>query len=134
MVYRYDISYQEIGLTATSFVAQLLEQGHVSHSSDELSEDQNRHLSGWIRGLFNPEGISDEVMSSCRPQEFYMLVPTLISQTVFACTAEVLGKDSMKGGLECESPIHLSYETSTDPSQIFLKRSSFPRWLVLSTG
>jgi len=100
-VYRYDLTYHDINISSSSFVAELLERGHISLTPSELSEDQSKHLSGWLRGLFDSESMSDETMSSCRPQEFYLLVPTLFSQTVQACSADVLGFEAVKNGLEC---------------------------------
>ncbi|KAF2840549.1 Med5-domain-containing protein [Patellaria atrata CBS 101060] len=99
-VYRYNLSTAEIGIPHSSFVAQLVENGHLAYGNDELDEAQNKHLGAWLRGLFDTDGLSDEVMSSCRPQEFYLLVPTLLRQTVFACSADILGIDTIKAGLE----------------------------------
>jgi mediator of RNA polymerase II transcription subunit 5 len=73
---------------------------------EELNEEQQKQLASWIKGLFDTDGIgiTDEVTSSCRPQQFYMLVPTLFSQTVYACTEGILGMEAVKGGLECKYP------------------------------
>jgi len=104
-VVRYDLHYYDLGIGQESFVAQLLERGHLSMTPDELSDEQGRQLGNWLRGLYDrdKEGLSDEVFSSCRPQQFYLIVPTLFSQTVYACSAEVLSLDSVKGGLECKT-------------------------------
>ena len=103
-VYRFELSYNDLGITQDSFVGQLLERGHRSIPLDELSEDQGKHLGDWLKGLFDAdkEGISNDVFASCRPQDFYLIVPTLFSQTVMACSYEVLSLDSVKGGLECK--------------------------------
>lgn len=103
-VHRYDLTALDLGITnGESFVAQLLDKGHTSVLIDELSEEKNRQLDGWIRGLFEADnGISDELMSSCRPQDFYMLVPTLFSQSILACQANVMSVETLRGGLECE--------------------------------
>ncbi|KAF2100783.1 Med5-domain-containing protein [Rhizodiscina lignyota] len=97
---RFSLESHDIGILPSSFVAQLLVKGHISRNLDELSEDERKYLDGWILGLFNPEGISDEVMSACRPQEFYMLCPTICAQAVYACAAEVLDIKTLKSGLE----------------------------------
>jgi mediator of RNA polymerase II transcription subunit 5 len=101
-VHRYDLSFHELGLNQESFVAHLLERGDISVTPDELTDEQGRHLGSWLRGLFDSdkEGLSNDVFSSCRPQQFYLIVPTLFSQTVYACSADVLSLDSVKGGLE----------------------------------
>ncbi|KAJ4294602.1 mediator complex subunit [Kalmusia sp. IMI 367209] len=101
-VHRYELTYNDLGIGHESFVAQLLERGHCNIAPDELTEEQGKHLGGWLRGLFDAdkEGLSNDVFASCRPQEFYLIVPTLFSQTVMACSADVLSLDSVKGGLE----------------------------------
>ena len=103
-VHRYDLTYHDLSISYDSFVAQLLERGHHNVPPDELTDEQGRHLGSWLRGLYDSdkEGLSNEVFASCRPQEFYLIVPTLFSQTVMACSAEVLSLDSVKGGLECK--------------------------------
>jgi mediator of RNA polymerase II transcription subunit 5 len=102
-VYRYDLSYHDLGIPQESFVAQFIDHGHISLSPEQLTQDQGRQLGTWLRGLFDSgEGLSNEVFASCRPQEFYLIVPTIFSQTVFACSNDVLSLESVKGGLECE--------------------------------
>jgi mediator of RNA polymerase II transcription subunit 5 len=102
LINRFGLDSHEIGIPSSSFVAKLLVQGHVSRNLDDLTEEERRNVDGWILGLFNPEGISDEVMSACRPQEFYMLAPTIASQAIQACTAGVLDIKTLKSGLECK--------------------------------
>ncbi|KAF2204756.1 Med5-domain-containing protein [Delitschia confertaspora ATCC 74209] len=101
-VHRYSLSFHDLGIGQDTFVAQLLERGHMSVSPDELTEEQGGHLGNWLRGLYDSdkEGLSNEVFSSCRPQQFYLIVPTIFSQTVYACSGDVLSLDSVKGGLE----------------------------------
>lgn len=102
-VHRYEATIHDLGLSNDgSFVARLLAKGSGSQRIEDLHEEQNAHLGGWIRGLFEAEGISDELMSSCPPQDFYLLIPMLFSQSVAACDANVLDLDTLKGGLECE--------------------------------
>lgn len=103
-VHRYDMTYHDLGINHDSFVAQLLERGHQSVSPDDLTDEQGRHLGAWLKGLYDldKEALSNDVFASCRPQDFYLLVPTLFSQTVMACSAEVLSLESVKGGLECK--------------------------------
>ncbi|KAF1973144.1 mediator of RNA polymeras-like protein II transcription subunit 5 [Bimuria novae-zelandiae CBS 107.79] len=100
--YRYELSYHDLGITHDSFVAQLLERGHRSLTPNEMNADQDKHLSGWLCGLFDADkdGLSNDVFASCRPQDFYLIVPTLFSQIVLGCDAEVLSLESVKGGLE----------------------------------
>ncbi|KAI9832948.1 MAG: mediator complex subunit [Phylliscum demangeonii] len=101
-VHRYDLTAADVGIAGREpFVARLLTQGHQSQRLEQLSEAGRQQLGGWIRGLFEADnGISDELMSLCPPQDFYMLVPTLLQQSILACTADVMSRDTLKGGLE----------------------------------
>lgn len=101
--YRYNLSHVELGLRAhDSFVSKLLCQGHLSRAMEELNEQESKHLDGWIRGLFDNEsgGLGDELMSSCPPQDFYLLIPTLFHHIVLACSTKNLSEEGLKGGLE----------------------------------
>ncbi|KAK5163415.1 hypothetical protein LTR04_002562 [Oleoguttula sp. CCFEE 6159] len=106
-VHRYNLTILDIGISSpSSFVAKVLEQGSTSQPNSTLSKEQSRCLNGWVLGLFETDetgetkGISDDTMSLCSPQEFYLLVPTLFDQTVNACMVRVLDVDTMKEGLE----------------------------------
>ncbi|KAG2420630.1 hypothetical protein HFD88_000243 [Aspergillus terreus] len=99
--YRYDLSAYDLGIANNdSFVLRLLERGSSSQKLDELSESQNKHLGSWIGALFIAEGISEETMSACSPQEFYLLASTLFSQSLAACEAGKLEFETLKGGFE----------------------------------
>ena len=104
-VYRYKLSIADLGLQQpNSFVARWIEHGSSATLNADLSSSENEHLSIWVKALFNAEGggLSDQPMSSCTPQEFYLLVPTLFSNIVLASTANVLTDEVMKSGIECE--------------------------------
>ncbi|KAL4964826.1 putative RNA polymerase II mediator complex subunit Nut1 [Aspergillus stella-maris] len=99
--YRYDLRPFDLGVTSgNSFLVKLLERGSSSQKLDELSGKQNKNIEDWIAALFIAEGISEETMSSCSPQEFYMLVSTLFAQSLGACEAGKLEFDTLKGGFE----------------------------------
>ncbi|KAL4937955.1 hypothetical protein BDV06DRAFT_64670 [Aspergillus oleicola] len=99
--YRYDLRPFDLGVTSgNSFIIKLLERGSSSQKLDELSEKQNKNIEDWIAALFIAEEISEETMSSCSPQEFYMLVSTLFAQSLGACEAGKLEFDTLKGGFE----------------------------------
>jgi mediator of RNA polymerase II transcription subunit 5 len=104
MVYRYDLTYYDIGIGHDTFIAKLLKRGHHSTLPDEMTEEQGKHLGNWLKGLYDAdkEGLSNDVFASCRPQDFYLIVPTLFRQTVMACSVGVLSFESVKGGLECK--------------------------------
>ncbi|KAF2490783.1 Med5-domain-containing protein [Lophium mytilinum] len=100
-VHRHELTYHDLGIQPGSFISQILERGHLSIPADELTDEQGRHLGGWLRGLLTEDSAAiDDVMKSCRMQDFYLLMPTLFSQIIYACSAEVLSMDSVKGALE----------------------------------
>jgi mediator of RNA polymerase II transcription subunit 5 len=108
-IYRYEFSPAEVGINKDSFIARYLAHDHQEQLQSQLSDEQSRHLAGWIKGLLDSDGIPEEVTSSCQPQQFYMLVPTIISQTILACSAGILGIDAIGNGLEC----NLSHPSKT---------------------
>ncbi|TAQ91392.1 hypothetical protein B7494_g372 [Chlorociboria aeruginascens] len=102
-VYRYNLSALDIGIRSSdSFIAKLMHEGHLSRTMDALSQQEQNQLDGWIRGLFDNEsgGLGDELMSSCPPQDFYLIVPTLFNHIVLACSTNNLSDEQLKGGLE----------------------------------
>lgn len=103
--HRYSLSLTDLGIRSPdSFVAKLLSSGHISRPLEELTEQERGHLGGWIQGLFDTEsgGLGDELMSSCPPQDFYLLVATLFYQTVLAVSTDRLSEESLKSGVECK--------------------------------
>ena len=103
------MSYAQLGKVAEdSFIPQLLRNGNKGLPIDQLGEEKHTLLGGWIKALFGDgEGISDELYSSCRPQDFFLLVPTLFAQSVEACNRGMVDMVTMKGGLECKSILFL---------------------------
>ena len=104
-VHRYDLNASDVGLPSNnSFVWKLLEKNATSRSLSNLSDAEKGHLDGWIRGLFASDGggLGDELMSSCPPQDFYLLVPKLFHQIVLAFMTQKLPDDSLKNCLECK--------------------------------
>ncbi|KAI2643530.1 mediator of RNA polymerase II transcription subunit 5 [Xylaria nigripes] len=102
-VYRYNLSAVDLGIRSSdSFVAKLLNQGQLSRPLEELTDSEKVHLDGWIQGLFDTEtgGLGDELMSSCPPQEFYLLVPTLFQNIMLALDMKCLGDENLKTGVE----------------------------------
>ncbi|EGS17271.1 uncharacterized protein CTHT_0065900 [Thermochaetoides thermophila DSM 1495] len=102
-VYRYNLSTADLGIRSSgSFVAKLLNGVDRCQPLEQLSEQEKSHLGGWIHGLFDTEagGLGDELMSSCPPQDFYLLAPTLFHQIVNALSAGYLTDEMLKGGLE----------------------------------
>ncbi|CAL5873937.1 uncharacterized protein PFLUO_LOCUS8222 [Penicillium psychrofluorescens] len=99
--FRYDMNASDIGVSGNgSFLLKLLDGGSYSQKLAELTDKQNKDLGAWIAALFIAEGISEETMSSCSPQEFYMLVATLFDQSLGACESGKLDFETLKGGFE----------------------------------
>ncbi|EEQ83598.2 RNA polymerase II mediator complex subunit Nut1 [Blastomyces dermatitidis ER-3] len=99
--YKYGLSHYDLGISnPDSFILRLLQHGCSSQRLEDLDEKQKNNLGAWITALFIAEGISDESMSSCSPQEFYFLVSTLFSQSLAACETGKLEFETLKGGFE----------------------------------
>jgi mediator of RNA polymerase II transcription subunit 5 len=111
-VYRYDLTYHDIGIGANTFMARVITKGHHSILPDDMTAEQNKHLGNWLKGLFDTgnEGLSNDVFASCRPQDFYVIAPTLFQQIVLALSHGILSFDTVKGGLECKVPLLFSLE------------------------
>ena len=105
LVYRYGLTRADLGIRSpNSFVAKLLDGGDLWRPLEECSEQEKAHLNSWIQGLFSTEagGLGDDLLSSCPPQDFYLLTPSLFHQIVIALSMGYLTDDMLKGGLECK--------------------------------
>lgn len=99
--HQYRFNWEDLGIESpNSFVQQYLRTSSASRSLEELSSHENEILGAWIKGLFETESISDELMSMCKPQEFHLLVATLFDQSLKACQAGVLPLETLKAGFE----------------------------------
>ena len=99
--HRFNLKLDEMGLgDGDSFVAHYLKSRSTSRPVEDLSEHEKSLLGSWVKGLFETEGISDELMSACKPSEFHLLVATLFDQSLKACQAKILTMETLKGGLE----------------------------------
>ncbi|OJD27964.1 hypothetical protein ACJ73_00638 [Blastomyces percursus] len=108
--HKYGLSHYDLGISnPDSFVLRLLQHGCSSQRLEDLDEKQKNNLGAWITALFIAEGISDESMASCSPQEFYFLVSTLFSQSLAACETGKLEFETLKGGFELMALIWLGH-------------------------
>ncbi|KAK3373899.1 mediator complex, subunit Med5 [Lasiosphaeria ovina] len=101
--YRYSFTLADLGIrSADSFMGKLLSRGQLCRPLEEFSEQEKSHMNGWIHGLFDSEagGLGDELMASCPPQDFYLLMPTLFHHIVLALSTGYLTEEMLKGGLE----------------------------------
>ena len=105
LVFRQHFNLQDSDLGISypdSFVLKYIRNGRNARNPSDLTEQENQLLGGWIRGLFETEEISDELMSMYSPKDFHLLVATLFDQSLRACEAGVLGLDNLKGGFQCK--------------------------------
>lgn len=117
VVYRYNLSVLDLGIRSPdSFVAKLLGKGLLARPLDDLNEQEENQLSGWIHGLFDADGagLADELLSSCPPQNLYLLIPTLFHNIVLAFSTGFLTEESLKTGIECKfnSPVQPNASSS----------------------
>jgi mediator of RNA polymerase II transcription subunit 5 len=102
IIYRFDLSTSDIGVSRDSFMVRYLENSSKTISPTDLTEDDKKQFAIWTKGLHNPDSITDEVLSSCKPQEFYLLAPTLYGYLVFAIVAKTVTLEVVKTPLECK--------------------------------
>lgn len=115
--YRYNLKITDLGsVHEQSFICRLLESGSESQPFETFTQDQEKQFTGWIHGLFETEGISDDLMSACPPQDFYMLAPTIFEQSINACRYRTMSVESLKSGLERKDDYTL-YLTEADKLQ-----------------
>ncbi|KKF95487.1 Mediator of RNA polymerase II transcription subunit 5 [Ceratocystis platani] len=101
--YRYNLSPPDMGIRSPdSFVAKLIREGHLSKTLAELTPTEESRLSVWTHSLFGGDtgGLTDELMASCPPQDFYLLVATLFKNMVVANSEGTLSDEALKGGIE----------------------------------
>ena len=103
VTHRYELTPAELGITnPTSFVRQLLEMEAAEESYDDLHESKRNHLGDWVAALFVADSLSDELTSSCSPRDFYKILPTLLDQSLIACSSGKLSVEVLKSGFECK--------------------------------
>lgn len=108
LVYRrYDLAPEDMGIDQNqdSFCARTVRQlqrtsSWPATSLEDLSTDQRELLGGWITGLFDTDGISDELMRSCSAKDLIHLAPLIFQQAITACAKGVIDFDALRGGLE----------------------------------
>ena len=101
--HRFGLNSTDLGITdADSFVLRLLDQSSTENNLDQMDDTTKQNLGSWINALFIADALSDELTSSCSPQDFYLLVPTLFSQSLAACNAGKLTPEALKSGFECK--------------------------------
>ena len=101
--HHFSLQDQDLGIDHSgSFISRYLRDGQVSRDPSILTDHESQRLGDWIRGLYVTEGINDELMSTCSPKDFHLLVATLFDQSLKGCQIGKLGLDTLRGGFECE--------------------------------
>ncbi len=99
--HRFKLQPADMGIeTPNSFVIKYFKDSSMSRPIEDLSEHESQLLGAWIKGLFESEAISDELISTCKPKEFYLLVTTLFDQSLKACQANILALETLRGGFD----------------------------------
>lgn len=116
-VERFGLKSQDIAsLSNNSFVAEMMISSTEALRHEELSQAQQGYLTDWARALFETEGISDELMAGCPPQEFYRIVGSLFRAIVTASRRGALSGDKLRNGLECTLFVFVSETLLKDGS------------------
>ena len=98
---RFTLAIEELGFDVQdSWVQQYLRASPISRPLSDLSEHESEILGAWIKGLFEAEVISDELMSMSKPKEFHLQVTTLFDQSIKARQSGVLSFEKLKGGFD----------------------------------
>jgi mediator of RNA polymerase II transcription subunit 5 len=96
---RLRLSLSDLGVQ-DGFVAQYF--GHEGIEIPAPSEELLKHLGDWIYAMFIAEGLSDEVTTTCSPQQFYILIPNLLRQASMAHQKGKLSLDALRDGVNCK--------------------------------
>ena len=101
----FSLDTSDLGIFSNSFLLKYLDMGRAARDVKRLSESETKQLNDWILNLYGTEGISDELMSTCGPKDFHLLVATLFETSLMACVMDKIGLDTLKEGFECMYPI-----------------------------
>lgn len=107
LAFRHHFTLQETDLGAgfsDTFLRSYFHEGRTARRPADLLDSERQRLGNWVKGLFEADGISDELMSNCPPKDFYLLIPTLFDQSVKAFQNGLLSSETVKSGFECMRP------------------------------
>ena len=100
---RLGLSDSELGIRKKDgFLGEYFKHENCEDDVDNLSEEKKSHLGNWINALYVAEGLSDELFTNCSPHDFYLLIPTLLRQSVTAHQQGKLTLDLLTAGLDCK--------------------------------
>ncbi|KIV78507.1 hypothetical protein PV11_10217 [Exophiala sideris] len=98
---RLQLPQSDLGIRKKDgFLSEYMNNGDSEKELGSLSEVRMAHLGNWINALYLAEGLSDELFTNCSPHDFYILIPTLLRQSITAYQQDKLTQDSLKAGLD----------------------------------
>ncbi|KAJ9498280.1 mediator complex subunit [Exophiala xenobiotica] len=98
---RLGLAKTELGIRKRDgFLAEYFNNADSEKDLGNLSEERITHLGNWINALYLAEGLSDELFTNCSPHDFYILIPTLLRQSMIAYQQDKLTHESLKAGLD----------------------------------
>ncbi|KAK9469944.1 mediator complex subunit Med5-domain-containing protein [Lipomyces arxii] len=99
--FHFDLDLKKMGTFGeNSFCFKYLTASGTAHPIEALGQESLDILGGWIISLFDTNGISDDMMRSCSPMDYALLVPTILQQSVAACNRNSMDIETLKGGIE----------------------------------
>lgn len=99
-VTRSKLDPSTLSLDSNSFSKRYLCLRDRSTSLHEMTVENQKLLGEWIKALFDSAGISDMLLGSSSPQDFYLLVPSIFLQAMYACYAKILPISTVVEGIE----------------------------------
>jgi mediator of RNA polymerase II transcription subunit 5 len=99
--YRYDLSVMDLGISTDSFVARFISESRSAQNISDMPPEQEKKISVWFKALLNEDSIDDDVLSTFKPQEFYLCLSTLVSQIFYASASGLISVEQLKTLLEC---------------------------------
>lgn len=103
IIHRFGLHADDLPLAKEdSWIRWFLTANGSGTDIDKLSPTQNDLLGDWIRALFETEGIKDELLARCSPQDFYKMVPALVGQILAIHQQGSLPGNKLQNGYDCE--------------------------------
>ena len=87
----------------------LMRDARRAVSLGDLDPSKRSCINGWIKALFGPDGIDDEIILATTPAEFYRLAAGVIQQSILATAAGQIDIDTLHSGLSYFSQPLLSW-------------------------
>lgn len=100
--HHFNLQENDLGMASPeSFLRNYFQNSRTPRRPNEMTEAERQRLGDWIKGLYEVGAISDELMSTCTPKDFYLMIPTLFDQSLRAFQTGIVALDTVKSGLQC---------------------------------